>query len=354
MKMCHKKYQLFVSLCCLMGITMQANITSYPQKMVVAVPVADVRTEPKAPAATTKLPTCYADNPLQETQALYGEHILALEEVDGWIRIQAMEQQKNRNGVWQGYPGWMRKDQAITVESFPAYNLVVTKQWTSIHDSTTGTVKLNVCIGTKLNGIKKDNQSWLLTLHDGTQGSIAATDVYEITQTVSDNEHSLRDQAATLAQTFEKSFYSWGGRSASSKHLLISSVDCSGLINLVYRAMGLEIGRDAHDQFMQAAAVENGNSLQPGDLVFLARKTKPNRMNHVMMYLGNEKLIEATYSGGIDHTRIVSVTAKIGKPMAELTNGQESGEYIIHLGSLLGSKEIVNQLRAQALKTMYN
>jgi cell wall-associated NlpC family hydrolase len=334
--------------------TAQTQPSTTPQKMVVTVPVADVRTEPKAPAATVKLPICSADNPLQETQLLYGEHILGLEEIDGWIRIQAMEQQKNRNGVWQGYPGWIRKDQAMAVEAFPAYNLVVTKQWTSVYDEKQTNPIITVSIGTKFKGVRTDKDSWTVALHDGSVGHVAAADVYEITKTVGEDEKTMRKQVVANALPFEKASYSWGGRSASSNNLLISSVDCSGLTNLTHRAMGLEIPRDAHDQFLQANVIQDGTSMQPGDLIFLAPKEKPNRMRHVMMYIGNEQLIEATYFDGIDHTHITAVAKKLGKPIAELKNGQECGHVIVHLGSLLGSKEIVSQLRAQALKTTYN
>ena len=62
-------------------------------------------------------------------------------------------------------------------------------------------------------------------------------------------------------------------------------MDCSGLVNLAYRAAGLDIPRDAHEQFLRAKPV---NALQPGDLIFLSERQNPKRIVHVMLYEGDK------------------------------------------------------------------
>lgn len=336
--------------------TKQAKETTQtvtPQKMIICVPIADVRTEPKEPVSDIKLPTNSTKNPLQETQMLFGEHLLAFEEADGWIRIQALEQKKYRNNTWQGYPGWIKKSQATAVTAFPENNLVVVNSWASIYGEKESSPLFSVSIGTKLKGIKVTKNHWTIIFHDGTEGKIASTDVYSITSKVTEKIDDLRKQAVSAALTFKDNYYSWGGRSAQSKDFLVSSIDCSALINLSYLTLGLQLPRDAHDQFLYATPIEKGSELQVGDVIFLASKQK-NRVRHVMMYIGDEKLIEATYSNDVDHVRVVSVKEKLGISLDQIKQGQENNDIIIYLGSFLNSSKTINLLRAEALRSTYD
>lgn len=60
--------------------------------------------------------------------------------------------------------------------------------------------------------------------------------------------------------------YFWGGRFAYQGDPF-ASVDCSGLVSLLYRTEWIELPRDAHDQFLISAPRE-GAELQVGDLAF--------------------------------------------------------------------------------------
>jgi cell wall-associated NlpC family hydrolase len=178
--------------------------------------------------------------------------------------------------------------------------------------------------------------------------------VYETTAKIRETLPTLRQQIVNAALTFNGGLYTWGGRSAPNKSLPTAGVDCSALINLSYRTAGLDVPRVAHEQFLYAQPIKQVANLRPGDLVFLAPKEKPDRMTHVMMYIGNEKLIEATGSDGINRTRIVTFKQKLGRPLAGLKNGQPCGNVIVHFGSLLGSRKMANRMRSQALKSSYD
>lgn len=93
--------------------------------------------------------------------------------------------------------------------------------------------------------------------------------------------------------------YLWGG-------LGDGAVDCSGLVHLAYRAAGIAIPRDACDQARHFTPVD---TLQPADLLFMAKRKMPKKIVHVMLYEGDGQFIEATSFTGnvrrVDHpTRI--------------------------------------------------
>lgn len=98
-----------------------------------------------------------------------------------------------------------------------------------------------------------------------------------------------RKRIITDAITYLGVPYLWGGRSKKG-------VDCSGLVNLLYRAQGILIPRDAQDQCLKSARIEH-KDLLPGDLVFFTPQSKPERVTHVALYIDSHRCIEAPESG---------------------------------------------------------
>lgn len=82
--------------------------------------------------------------------------------------------------------------------------------------------------------------------------------------------------------------YLWGG---CSPHRLtpIGSVDCSGLVHLLYRAQGILIPRDSGPQAQASVMTEK---LLPGDLIYLG-----SPVCHVIMKLDEGLFIEAPETG---------------------------------------------------------
>jgi cell wall-associated NlpC family hydrolase len=68
-------------------------------------------------------------------------------------------------------------------------------------------------------------------------------------------------------------------------------IDCSGLIEVVFRQWGLAMPRTAAEQFQQGRLIAQ-QELQPGDLVFF-RNTYKRGVSHVGIYVGDGRFIHA-------------------------------------------------------------
>ncbi len=84
--------------------------------------------------------------------------------------------------------------------------------------------------------------------------------------------------------------YVWGGES-------LSGFDCSGLVQYVYREVGVSLPRVAQDQYDAGPAVPPGTEVEPGDLVFFGNGV--NDVEHVGMYVGDGLMVDAPHTGTV-------------------------------------------------------
>jgi cell wall-associated NlpC family hydrolase len=79
-----------------------------------------------------------------------------------------------------------------------------------------------------------------------------------------------------------------------------TGLDCSGLVQLVFRQLGVSLPRTAQQQFDATARVPQ-DQLQPGDLVFFARTyADPHDwITHVGIYIGGGLQINAPTEGQV-------------------------------------------------------
>jgi hypothetical protein len=83
--------------------------------------------------------------------------------------------------------------------------------------------------------------------------------------------------------------YVWGGTS-------YSGVDCSGLIKLIYGKYGIDMPRISADQARSGQRVPI-SQLEPGDLVAWDNSSRNNGADHIAIYAGDGKIIEAARPG---------------------------------------------------------
>ena len=85
--------------------------------------------------------------------------------------------------------------------------------------------------------------------------------------------------------------YVYGGSSPSG-------FDCSGLVQYVFRELGVSINRVAADQTAHGTPVSKENLL-PGDVVFFHNTAKYSTINHVGIYVGDGNFIHAPQTGDV-------------------------------------------------------
>lgn len=243
---------------------------------VVVVPVASVWTGSEECPGPYKLPLVDVDIPMHDTQVLRGERVRVIEERDnGWCRVRIPGQPhfNRKTGVWGVCDGWMKRahlavDDGAIISSLAAQNLFP-----------------NVATGL-----------------------------------------SVRERLVAYARSLVDSPYCWGGRSIYNASVsdVLTGVDCSGLVSLIYGACGITVPRNSHPQFVRAVPVVPKN-MQPGDCLFFKREkfkqdvSSFERVVHVMVFVGEDTFVEA--SEDCKMVRVVTAQERLGCSLALLNNG---------------------------------
>jgi cell wall-associated NlpC family hydrolase len=240
---------------------------------------------------------------LIESQLLANERV-ELAEVSGqWARCRAVEQRSlsaDRKTLGP-YEGWLALDSLAFSLPLPAAAVIKSK--------TASAGGEDLSLGVKLRVMSRSAAGARILLADGNSAVLAGKFLNPLPQ--KGKPADLRAKVLDTARFFLGDKYYWGGRSAWG-------IDCSGLVNLAFRAWGLDLPRNAGDQYAASKRVAK-EDLKPADLVFSADAAKPGAINHVMLYSGGNKLIEAT--GDSNSVREVSFKEKFGVDLAKIKHG---------------------------------
>jgi len=106
------------------------------------------------------------------------------------------------------------------------------------------------------------------------------------------DQETTRAGIVDTAMSFLNAPYFWGGRSPFG-------IDCSGLAQLVFKANGMQIKRDAWQQVEIGEPYSFVEEAQPGDLAFF--DNEEGRITHVGIVAGENRIIHASGKVRIDH-----------------------------------------------------
>lgn len=235
---------------------------------------------------------CKGVDRMQETQLLYNEKVRVLDESSNKVYVEALEQP---HGISGGYKGWMDNQSLLEEKYDKENNLFITSICTKIE----GATPFFVSFGTSFYLVSEDSCGFVVQLPCGKQGYVRKEDCCD---------RSL----INCSRKFLDFPYFWGGRSSYLEQIkeCPTSVDCSGFTQLLYRVQGCTIPRNAKDQWRVCQRVSK-ERLSPGNLIFSSEKGGEESIDHVMLFLGEGQLIEATESVG--KVREISLKDKISQ-----------------------------------------
>ncbi|GAB2961151.1 C40 family peptidase [Micromonospora polyrhachis] len=225
------------------------------------------------------------------SQLLLGERV-HVEEIrpDGWARVVAAEQSADRLDP-RGYPGWLPLEQLTTHDPTPAdyAALVVDADATGLHAAPDGDLLLdNAILGTRLASAGAPRQGWQPVHVSGHDQPLWGRAEHLVPVP---SQPSVATDMLAVASRMMGVPYVWGGLSPYG-------VDCSGLVTLAYRRLGVRLPRDARDQAQSTTALPDGAE-RPGDLYFFARPGRP--IHHIGVVTaapgadGERRMLHACY-----------------------------------------------------------
>jgi len=108
---------------------------------------------------------------------------------------------------------------------------------------------------------------------------------------VSGNEKATSKNVLNAAQIYLNAPYLWGGRSPFG-------IDCSGLIQMVYKVNGIKLPRDAQQQAQVGETLNFISDAIPGDVAFF--ESNEGVVIHTGLIIGKNKIMHASGSVRID------------------------------------------------------
>ncbi|MBW3349178.1 NlpC/P60 family protein [Limosilactobacillus reuteri] len=125
--------------------------------------------------------------------------------------------------------------------------------------------------------------------NDGSRAANETLNINNVTYTFDSEGIASSNKASQIVSIATQQLgkpYVWGATGPNS-------FDCSGLVQYVYKQIGINLPRTTYQQEYQGKAVSL-NELQPGDLLFWGNY---GSAYHVAIYIGNGNFIQAPTSG---------------------------------------------------------
>lgn len=220
------------------------------------------------------------------SQLLFGESYQVLDETDNWISILTQ---------FDHYTGWINRKLFVKISEssyhdlFMQYPPVLASMLMIIESP--GTPPFSILAGSTLTGYSENKN--LLTIENRE---------FHIRQTIGDAHAKNSKSFPAIVNMFMNAPYLWGGRT-------VFGCDCSGLVQSVYKIMGIALERDSSQQVHQGKPIASMAEAQQGDLAFFA--DEKGKLCHVGMILTPGEIVHCSgyvHTNKLDDTGILHAT----------------------------------------------
>lgn len=204
-----------------------------------------------------------------DTHALLGEPVIVVSTRGGWAEVRLPDQPSSK--APDGYPGWIPTAHLVDAGTETGTTRAVVIGGRTIPGNHRGCA-IALSFGTILPIVERQPGRVLLAHPDGGPIVVQASAVRLL-----DNLSGGAGAPAAVAalHPFVGVPYLWAGASGAG-------VDCSGLVHLAYRSIGVRVPRDADDQERAGQRIEPSEAT-PGDALFFAND---GGVHHVALSIG--------------------------------------------------------------------
>ena len=207
-----------------------------------------------------------AHNSAVVTQALMGESCQILDCWDKWYLIKQ----------WDGYEGWIYYFYGI--ESKTKYNptSVLQDMFGTVISLSDEKMVSHLVFGSQVI-TKEKHDRYKIILPDGRKG-------FSHNNFGVNRKQTSRKEIIKIAHRFLGTPYVWGGKTPYG-------IDCSGLVQTVFKSLGINLPRDAYQQaeFFATNKIDE-DKIETGDLLFFYENDK---VTHVAISTGGLNFINA-------------------------------------------------------------
>ena len=215
------------------------------------------------------------------TQLLFGELYTVLRTESCWLNVKL---------AFDGYEGWINEKNHTELDEGEFERLSKTDTRCAMDlvqmvSNETKKSQFPILLGSSLPGIEEFRMHLASQtfVYDGQVSMVS--DFEEGDEEGPDDLLELKHDLVNDGLQFLEAPYLWGGRS-------IFGIDCSGLVQMVFKLKNISLNRDASQQAEHGVEVSSLDEAEPGDLAFF--ENEEGMINHVGILADRQKILHCS------------------------------------------------------------